>query len=329
MTYEINTEKIKEITAYLMSSFDKDNQLGEIATMHTGVLASDKLGILTKGGFENVEVSTGCGPEFDDIDMSVKYPWTLGDYSLNLGFCAKDIDPELRRAKKLYDLTDDTEVFSQWLTSFLEKSFTESIFARAIFGSKTSAVKGLSGTTDGAIAQAEAMIVDGTAQASQKVAITTNTMSALRNGTTALDVLFEVTSNFTDDMKDGGAYILIGKNFYSDLAYCARMCNAGHSFNSEQYKEIGNGWATDVFDGVTLVISPIVDKVLAKIDGNLQGKRAVIFASTVNDLHIGTIQDVENQPETEIWYEKKDKKVYGTLDYNAGVILTPNFVIAY
>lgn len=329
MNYTVNTEKIKEITAYLMSSFDKNNQLGEIATLHTGVLASDKLGILTKGGFENVDVAEGCGPDFDNVDMSVKYPWNLGDYSLNLGFCAKDIDPELRRAKKLYDLTDDDEVFGQWLTSFLEKSFVESIFARAIFGSKTSAIKGLSGTTDGAIAQAEAMITNGDAAANQKVAIPTNTMAGLRTGTAAIDALFEVTSNFTDDMKDGGAFILIGRNFYSDLAYCARMSNAGHSFNSEQYKEIGEGWATDVFDGVKLIISPIVDKVLAKIDGNLAGKRAVIFASTVGDLHIGTIQDSENTPETEVWYEKKDKKVYGTMDYNCGTILTPNFVIAY
>lgn len=330
--YTMSAEKVRELVTYLAKDFINDSGLSAIATLHSGVINGDKLAQLKQGGWEGVKISTGCNPEYDSAEMSDKKPWVLGDYSMNKSFCVTSIEPELRRNKALFDLTDD-EVFNKFIADYIQKSFVESIFARSVFGFTGSTVDGLKNDSgsEGILKQAKDLIAGGDADASQAVAITTNTKAALRTGTAAIDLLFEVRDAMSDDLLNNpDAYIMVGKNFYSDLAYCARMCK--HDFNESQYEELSNGYKKTNFDGITLIINPFIDGILKKTDDtDFQNKRAVIFASAPQYVHIGTKQSEQEAFESEVWYEKKDKAVYSTLDFNSGALIGSNkdYVIAY
>lgn len=327
--YTMTADKVKELVTYLAKDFIDNSGLSSIATMHDSVINGDKLAQLKQGGFEEVGIAEGCDPEYTSAEMADKKPWALGDYSMNKKWCVKDIEPELRRGKALYDLTDD-EVFNQFVSDYITKSFVESIFARNFFGSTGSTVNGLKNETEGIMKQAMDLIANGDADASQAVAITTNTKAGLRNGTTAIDVLFDVVDAMGDDLKASpNKYVMVGENFYSDLAYCERMAKG--CWNETQYEELSNGFKKTTFDGITLIINPLIDPILKKVDGTLAGKRAVIFASAPEYIHVGSKGNEKEGYEANVWFNQDEKAVKASLDFNTGALIGDNklFVIAY
>ena len=258
----------------------------------------------------------------------------MGTYGLFKEYCETQLNKELLRNQKLFDLTQN-DAFNQYVTDYMEKAFNEAIFARAFFQSSAASdytTAGLTGNTNGILLQGEALIANGDSDAAQHISIATNTKAALRNGTTAIDVLFDVIDSFSSDLQDD-AYIMVNQKFFSDLAYCMRNASTNHTWNESQYTELKGGYKAYQFDGYKVIVNPLIDKILEKMQSGdkFYGKRAVIFASNTTSIQVGTREDEDQKFNADVFYDRVDKNVKASFVFNTGSIiaLNKNWVSAY
>lgn len=328
---EIKKDFAVELASYIYDSFIKENGISEIATLFTGVSTGDDVNVFATGSFTEVG-DAGCNPEFKDADVASGKKWTLGSYGTYRKWCEDKLEKELLRNQKLYDLTEN-EAFMQYVGEYLEQAFNESLVARTLFqssGSSDYVTAGLSGTSDGLLIQGEKLIANGDADASQHVNIATNTKAGLRNGTTAIDVLYDVIDGFSADLQEDG-YIMVNQKFYSDLAYCMRM--NGNKWNETQYTEMKGGYKAYDFDGYKLIVNPYIDRILEQLQSGdkFYGKRAVIFASNVPSIGVATRESEDTTFKSDVWFSKDDNDVKAKVEFNTGAVIAVNrnWVSAY
>ncbi|GEM_PF-3608785 len=328
---EITKEYAVELARYIFDAFIKENGLNEIATLYTGVVTGDDVNVFAKGSFTEVG-SAECNPTFGDANVSSGKKWTLGSYGIYKKWCEEQLEKELLRNQKLFDLTEN-EAFMQYVSEYLEQAFNEALVARTLFQSTDSSdytTNGLVGASNGLLLQGEALIADGDAKASQLVGITTNTKAWLRTGTNAIDTLYNVIDEFSADLQEDG-YIMVNQKFYSDLAYAMRM--NGNKWNETQYEELKGGYKAYNFDGYKLIVNPYIDKILEQmVSGDkFYGKRAIIFASTKLSIGIGTRENEDTSFKADVWFSKDDNDVKAKVEFNSGAIIAvnDNFVMAY
>lgn len=328
---QITESMAVELAKYIYDAYIKENGIGEIATLFTGVSTGDDVNVFANGSFTEVG-DAGCNPEFTDADVANGKKWTLGNYGVYKKWCEDKLEKELLRNQKLYDLTEN-EAFMQYVAEYLEQAYNEALVARTLFQSSTSSdyvTAGLSGASDGLLIQADKLVSNGDAEAEQKVTITTNTKAGLRNGTAAIDVLYDVIDGFSADLQEDG-YIMVNQKFFSDLAYVMRM--NGNKWNETQYEEMKGGYKEYQFDGYRLIVNPYIDKILEQMKSGdkFYGKRAIIFASTKQSIGVATREGEDSSFKADVWFSKDDNDVKAKVEFSTGAIIAVNrnFVVAY
>lgn len=333
MYFEFDNTFIKELSQLLAKDFSREDWLRAIGTMSTGVITGDKIGILPQGSFKDV-VKAGCKPTYTPFGSPVKDSWLIKNFGIYKEMCYDDLEPEVTRGMKLYDLASD-ESARFIMTQFVERAVVESVIARAFFANSDTSKNTTTGLDeiDGLFVQAINLVAGGEADSDQIVPIATNSKAYAKTGTNAIDILESVIEAAPAEVKGSDkAVIIVTQALYDALRYNLTV-NKGF-YVSEQLEYLFNGMRKGTYNGYELIVMPALDSIILNLQSGDQfyQKPLLAFMSTKDNIRFGSSSDEEaGIADLDIFNDRSAKTTKINAVFSLGVAIADpkSFVMAY
>lgn len=287
--FEYDKDFVAELSKILAKTFDRTDYLAKISKTYTGVLSGDKVGIRSVSSFQDVGVAS-CNPNYTSINSGSAATWDLANLGLYKYLCFDDLDAEMKRAQKLYDL-ESNEAAMFVMKDFAERALTEALIARSFFASKTAADNVTPGLDqiNGFLTQMLAQVSGGTADASQVVPISTNSKAWGKTGTNAVEVLENLIDAAPASVKNSdNAVIITTQALWDCVAYDLKI-NKGLYIES-QWTALFGGLKETTYGGYRVVVVPALDNIINQLQsGDVWYNKPLIgIFTSVDNLFIGS-----------------------------------------
>lgn len=324
---------IKELSIYLAKDFNKETFLNKIGKTYTGILNGDKVGIFSQGSFMDAVVAS-CNPTFSAPKNIAQQTWSLGNFGIYKEWCFDDLNAELKRNQKLYDL-ESNEAAQKWITEYMEKAFVESIIAKAFLAStdpSANVTSGLNGI-NGILPQMINYVSGGLADGSQVVPISTNSKAWGKTGTNAVDILETLIDAAPASVKaSANAEIIMTQAMYDAVAYDLKL-NKGIYVES-QWEALFGGLRETTYNGYKVVVVPALDGIIEQLQSGDQfyGKPLIAIMTTSDNLLFGSSSDEEaGVADVDVFDDKKTQTTNAKVNYSLGAVVADpkGFSIAY
>lgn len=321
--FTFGVEQIRAVKELLYDEVLKSPEYNLLYTIHPNIVYDKEVGFIGKGSLVGVK-SQGCDPTPQEYNIGTrKITWTPKGWEVFIAQCYKDLEStaavySLRTGTSISDFTDTDYM------AIVVETLSESIrdfFHRIIwFGDEAAKNVSASGQIKNGVDPKYFNLLNGffkqmetqiTANPKQHVTITENAAATTKEQelpkTKVQEYLEAMIYNAPLQLRNRSEkFILCTQSFYD--AYEKSI--SGGVIES-MYRNLIDGVRTLTYHGIPVIAMPFWDDIIASYYGD--GKKLVnphraVFASK-DFLAVGV--DSENaMEEVDVWYEKKDDKVY-------------------
>lgn len=345
--FAFSEKQIQEISELVWEILREQGNAFNFVTAYPNIKVDTEVGFVGEGGLVGVK-STGCNPESQDFQVGTRtIKWTPEDWEIRLDMCYTELEDTiaslgLNSGLRKPDLTDTD--YMQVLVEALKRAMERFVWRFWWFNDKNIANVTDGGTLKDGIATKYFNIIDGLwkqifAQAvlkpSQHVAIAENAGATYADQELDDDkvrkMLFGMTFLAPLELRNlEGTAIYVTQSIYD--AYYRSLTDAEKVAIESREEKFINGMPALKCNGYQVIAMPEWDMLIRTYFDNGTNlylpHRAIMTNTKVLGVGFDSLEDFST---LNIWYEKKDRKVYIEAMGNGDAkLLHPDlFVAAY
>lgn len=282
--FTVDNGAIKDLRELMFTSTFDDPDIETVITKKLGIENGKKLGYVDK--MQDVgRKGTGCKPQYESVSITGdEKTWELGEWEVPLELCYKDIEDTIGKSglKTGTDKTDlqDTPYWDIVLIPLLKKALNNMYWRLIFFGDSAAANVANGGVITDGINTNLFTAADGiwkrlfalcTANAGQRTVVTANAENTLDAQKQAVKVSGYAVQLFDDLLSDADSRI------FDDKKACIMCTNSlfkalrndlvdKYGRYTMTVKQVAAGIKISEYDGVTLVVLDIWDRMIKKYE---------------------------------------------------------------
>lgn len=324
--FQFTTEQIRDINELLYDEIVEAPEISLICTLYPGIVFDKEIGFIGEGSLVGVK-NQGCDPAPQEWKIGTRtVKWEPKSWEILLAECWTDLEAtaavySLNTGVDVADFTDTDyyAIILQVLTVSIKK-----FIIRLVWFNDEDAANVTDGgiITDGVDVDYfnilnglwKQLITQVTANPSQRVVVTENAGASY----TAQDLTPAKAAEYLGKLKYAApitmrnkenTFVLCTQSFYDAW----EIFNTGKELES-LYGKLVDGTPTMKAYGMTLVPIPVWDEMISQFEDNgtkLNNPHRALYISK-NNIAVG-VDGTDSFDNMNIWYEKKERKVYTEL----------------